>query len=210
VSEQHPQPGPQPWPPQPSASPWPSQPDPAPALRQAPPPARPQAWPTQFNPAHRGIRFRSAHEAEHSRRRRLSVGIAGLILGAGVAYYAYENIASVARAVNALEAQGRHVSQPALMNAVLIIAIYVLVALAYLGVGVWNIIARRGISSAPVIASLVLSAVVIVLIVLLLIRSAVTGGAPQYGGLITNVFIIVRSIGLLRMKKEPVPYGTVC
>ncbi|AMM31544.1 hypothetical protein SA2016_0856 [Sinomonas atrocyanea] len=208
MSEQHPQPGPQPWPQQPPASPWPSQPTQAPPLRQAPPPARPQPWPTQFNPAHRGIRFLSAHEAEHSRRWRLSVGIAGLILGVGVAFYAYENIASVVRAVNALEAQGRYVSQPALMNAVLIIAVYVLVALAYLGVGVWNIVARRGISSAPVIASLVLSAIVIVLIVLLLIRSALTGGAPQYGGLITNVFIIVRSIGLLRMKKEPVPYGT--
>ncbi|MGT2462884.1 hypothetical protein [Sinomonas atrocyanea] len=208
MSEQHPQPGPQPWPPQPPASPWPAQQDPAPALWQAPPPARLQPWPTQFNPAHRGMRLLSAHEAEHSRRWRLSVGIAGLILGAGVAFYAYEDIASVVRAVNAIEAQGRYVSQPALMNAVLIIAVYVLVALAYLGAGVWNIVARRGISSAPVIASLVLSAVVIVLIVLLLIRSALTGGAPQYGGLITNVFIIVRSIGLLRMKKEPVSYGT--
>ena len=151
------------------------------------------------------MRFVSAHEAEHSRRWRLSVGVAGLILGAGVAFYAYENIASVVRAVNAIEAQGRYVSQPALMNAMLIIAVYVLVALAYLGVGVWNIVGRRGVSSGPVVASLALSAVVIVL---LLIRSAVTGGAPQYGGLITNVFIIVRSIGLLRMKKELVPHGT--
>jgi hypothetical protein len=35
--------------------------------------------------------FLSAHEAERSRRSRLFVGIAGLVLGAGVAFYAYEN-----------------------------------------------------------------------------------------------------------------------
>ncbi len=154
------------------------------------------------------MRFLSAHEAERSRRWRLFIGIAGLILGGGVAFYAYENIASVIRALNAIEAQGRYVSQGALTNAVLIIAVYVLVALAYLAVGVWNIIARRGMSSGPVIASLVLSSVVMVLVVLLLIRSASTGGVPQFGGVITNVFIILRSIGILRMKKEPVPYET--
>jgi hypothetical protein len=152
------------------------------------------------------MRFLSAHEAERSRRWRLSVGIAGLVLGAGVAFYAYENIASVVRAVNAIEAHGRYVSQAALTNAVLIIAVYVLVALAYFAAGIWNIIGRRGISSGPVIASLALAAVVMILIVLLLVRSAATGGVPQFGGIITNVFIILRSIGILRMKKEPVPY----
>ncbi|KHL01602.1 hypothetical protein [Sinomonas humi] len=132
------------------------------------------------------MRFVSAHEAEYSRRWRLAIGIAGLVL----------------------EAEGRYVSQSAMTNAVLIIAGYVLVALAYLAVGIWNILARRGVSAGPVSASLVLSAIVIALIVLLLVRSAETGVAPQFGGIITNVLIILRSIRILRMKKEPVPYAT--
>lgn len=208
MSEQHPQSQTQPWPPEPPAGPWSGQPNPAPVLWQAPPATRPRPWPTQFNPAHRGMRFVSAHEVEYSRRWRLAIGIAGLVLGAVVAFYAYENIASVIRAVNKVEAEGRYVSQSAMTNAVLIIAGYVLVAVAYLAVGIWNILARRGVSSGPVIASLVLSAIVIALIVLLLVRSAETGGAPHFGGIITNVLIILRSIRILRMKKEPVPYAT--
>lgn len=184
VSEQYPEPDPRQWRPQstvlPSQQPWP-----APAA---------------------GTRFLSAHDAERSRRWRLSIGIASLILAVAAAFYTYLNIASVIRATNAIQAEGGYVPQSAMATAVLIICIYGIVALAYAAVGIWNIVARRSTSSAPVIAGMVLAAVVVILIVLLLVRSATTGGVPQFGGLATNALVIGRSISVLRLKKEPMPY----
>jgi hypothetical protein len=183
VNDQH-QPQSQPWPPQstiPDAQPWP-----APST---------------------GTRFVSPHDAERSRRWRLSVGIASLGLAVFAGFYTVMNIISVVRAADAIAARGGYVSESNMASAIAIIAVYCVAALGYLAIGIWNILARQSTAAAPVIAAMVLAAIVIVLIVFLLIRSATVGSAPHFGGILTNLLVITRSISILRMKKESTAYS---
>ncbi|WP_423184503.1 hypothetical protein [Arthrobacter sp. NyZ413] len=153
--------------------------------------------------------FANPFDAQRSVRWRVSVGIACLILAATTAFVAYLNIASVIRVVNSVEADGGYIREGGMTAAVLIIAAYCLVAVAYCAVGVWGIVARRSASSVPVIATIVVSGLVFIAVVAMLAESASAGSTLHFAGIASNVVIIMRSIQVLRSKKAvQVPTNT--
>ncbi|GAB2741685.1 hypothetical protein [Sinomonas soli] len=158
-------------------------------------PAGPQAgaWPSTA--------ALSPEDAEKSRRWRVILGSTALLLALFSGFYAYTNIASVVRATAAVEAAGGFVPQTAMALAVAIIGVFCFLALAYAGVGAWNVAARRSTSKAPLIAAVVLAATACILIVFYMATRG-TGGF-QLGGLALNVLILARAATILRMKKSP-------
>jgi hypothetical protein len=165
--------------PSPYQSPWPPQPS-------AP-------WPPDG--------MLSPQDAEKSRRWRVVLGCSSLFLALFSGFYAYMNIASVSRATKAVAAAGGYVPQSATALAVGIIGILCVLALAYAGIGTWNIAARGSTAKSPLIAAIVLAAAAFVLIVVYMATKS-TGGY-QMGGLGLNALIVSRAAIVLRMKKTP-------
>ncbi|GAB2707667.1 hypothetical protein ACX801_07930 [Arthrobacter bambusae] len=164
-------------------------------------PFRQQPWPPAPAAAPAGTEFANPFDAQRSRRQRTSVGVACLILAAAGAFVAYLNIASLIKVVNSVEAEGGYIPESGMTAAVLIIAAYCLVAIAYCTVGIWGIVARRSASSAPVIATIVVSALVFIAVVAMLVQSASSGSTLHFAGLASNAVIIMRSVQVLRLKK---------
>jgi hypothetical protein len=82
---------------------------------------------------------------------------------------------------------------------VTVIAVFCAVALAYLAVGVWNLIARSTSRSAPVIAVMTLALVVVVLTVVFMAATA-AASLIQIVSLGLNALIIIRTAAILRKK----------
>ena len=148
--------------------------------------------------------FTSLEDAEKSRRQRLVLGISSLVLALASGFYGITNIIAVVSATKAIEAAGGQVPPSAMSLAVTVISVFCAVALAYLAVGIWNLIARNTGRSAPLIAALALSSVVVVLTVIFM--AATAAASPiQIVSLGLNVLIIIRTAALLRRKRAAVP-----
>jgi magnesium-transporting ATPase (P-type) len=143
--------------------------------------------------------FASPEDAEKSRQRRLVLGISSLVLALASGFYGTTNIIAVVNATNAIEAAGGQVPQSAMSLAVTVIAVFCAVALAYLAVGVWNLIARSTSRSAPVIAVMTLALVVVVLTVVFMAATA-AASLIQIVSLGLNALIIIRTAAILRKK----------
>ncbi|MDQ4504621.1 hypothetical protein [Sinomonas sp. ASV322] len=167
------------------------------------PESRPSApaWPTF--PLTHGDDLAPA-DARKSRIWRAILGSSAVLLGLLAAFYAYTNIAAVIGATAAIEAHGGYVPQGAMTAAASIIGVFCLLAVGYVGIGTWNIIARNSTARGPLIGAIIIGAIGLILVVVN-IASRSTGGT-QFGSLALNVLIIVRAAVILRMKK--VPAGT--
>lgn len=160
-----------------------------------------QPWPAQPSGPWSVVETLSPQDAEKSRRWRLVLGCSSLFLALFSGFYAYTNIVSVIRAVKAVGASGGYVSQSAMALAVAIIGIFCVFAIAYAGIGAWNIAARRSTAKSPLIGAIILAAAAFVLIVVYMATKS-TGGY-QMGGLGLNALIVSRAAIVLRMKKTP-------
>lgn len=138
---------------------------------------------------------------EKSQRWRLVLGCSSLFLALFSGFYAYENISAVMHAVMTVRASGGYIPENAMSLAIAIIAVFCVLALAYVGVGIWNIAARRSTAKSPLIAAIILAAAASILIVIYMATKS-TGGF-QIGGLGLNALIISRAAIVLRMKKTP-------
>ena len=142
----------------------------------------------------------SAQDAEKSRKWRTLIGISSILLAAFAAFFAVMEVLLLNGA--AKEYAGYDgVPQALTAVAVLTSAAYGLGALAYLGVGIWNLVLRRTISPAPLIGAIVLAGIAVLLIAISLAQSTADGRAPQFGGLVLNTLVISRAIIILRLKK---------
>ncbi|MGY3567443.1 hypothetical protein [Sinomonas sp. RB5] len=164
-------------------------------------PPHQQPWPAQPAAPWPAAGSLLPQDAEKSRRWRLVLGCSSLFLALASGFYASINIASVIGARRAIEAAGRYVPASAMALAAAIIGVFCLLALAYAGIGAWNIAARRSTAKAPLIAAIVLAGAAFVLIVFYMATRS-TGGF-QLGGLALNALIVSRAVTILRMKKTP-------
>ncbi|MEA5457001.1 hypothetical protein SPF06_19940 [Sinomonas sp. JGH33] len=200
MSEQYQPPGPQPRLLQRPEAQRSGHPNPALPHWQSPPPL-----PRQPLPASGGIRFVGADDAEYARRWRLSVGTASLVLGVAAPFYGWQTAAAL-RAANSISAAGRHVSQTVMTTESLVVALFGAAAVAYAAVGIWNIVARRGLASGPLIGAMMLAMPATVPIVILLILALMVHSHSAvsllYGAFAANVVMISRSISVLRLKRE--------
>jgi len=158
-------------------------------------------WPPQPSAPWPPDGMLSPQDAEKSRRWRVVLGCSSLFLALFSGFYAYMNISSVARATKAVAAAGGYVPQSATALALAIIGIFCVLALAYAGIGTWNIAARGSTAKSPLIAAIVLAAAAFVLIVVYMATRS-TGGF-QVGGLGLNALIVSRRAIVLLMKKLP-------
>jgi hypothetical protein len=161
-----------------------------------------QPWTAQLSGPSRAAGLLSPQDAEKSRRWRLVLGCTALFLALFSGFYAYVNIAAVIRATNAVGASGGYISESAMALAVAIIGVLCVLAIAYAGIGAWNIAARRSTAKSPLIAAIILAATAFVLIVVYMATKS-TGGF-QISGLGLNALIFSRAAIVLRMKKAPV------
>ncbi|MDP9226609.1 MAG: hypothetical protein M3P18_22770 [Actinomycetota bacterium] len=157
-----------------------------------------QPWPSGLG---RGAGVLSSWDAEKSQRWRLVLGCSSLFLALFSGFYAYENISAVMHAVMTVGASGGYIPESAMSLAIAIIGVFCVLALAYVGVGIWNIGARRSTAKSPLIAAIILAAAASILIVIYMATKS-TGGF-QIGGLGLNALIISRAAIVLRMKKAP-------
>lgn len=161
-----------------------------------------QPWTAQPSGPWRAAAMLSPQDAEKSRRWRLVLGCTSLFLALFSGFYAYRNVASVIDATNAVGASGGYISESAMALAVAIIGVFFVFAVAYAGIGTWNIAARRSTAKSPLIAAIILAAAAFVLIVVYMATKS-TGGF-QISGLGLNALIFFRAAIVLRMKKAPV------
>lgn len=157
-----------------------------------------QPWPAQHPGPLSPAGLLSPRDAQKSQRWRLILGCTSLVLTLFSGFYAYTNIASVIRAKNAIEASGGFVSESAMALAVAIIGIFCVLAIAYTGIGAWNIAARHSTAKPPLIAAIILAAAACVLIVVYI--AAKPAGGFQIGGLSLNALIVARAAIVLRLK----------
>lgn len=139
-------------------------------------------------------------DAEKSRRWRLVLGCSSLFLAIFSGFYAYTDISVVIRAMNNAATSGGYIPADAMNHAIAIIAVFCVLALAYVGVGTWNIVARRSTAKSPLIAAIVLAAAALIAIIVFM---ATKSTGFQIGGLGLNALIISRAAIVLRMKKAP-------
>lgn len=139
-------------------------------------------------------------DAEKSRRWRLVLGCSSLFLAIFSGFCAYTDISVVIRAMNNAATSGGYIPADAMNHAIAIIAVFCVLALAYVGVGTWNIVARRSTAKSPLIAAIVLAAAALIAIIVFM---ATKSTGFQIGGLGLNALIISRAAIVLRMKKAP-------
>jgi len=138
-------------------------------------------------------------DAEKSRRWRLVLGCSSLFLGLLSGFYAYTNISAVIRATNAVATSGGYIRASAMSLAIAIIAVFCVLALAYVCVGTWNIVARHSTAKSPLVAAIILAAVASILIVVFMATKS--AGGVEISGLGLNALVISRCATVLRMKK---------
>lgn len=157
-----------------------------------------QPWPAQPSGPQRPVGMLSPQDAQKSQRWRLILGCTSLALALFTGFYAFTNIASVIRAKNAVEASGGYVPESAMTIAFAIIGVFCFLAIAYTGIGAWNIAARRSTAKSPLIAAIILAATAFILIVVNMTTKS-TGGT-QISGLGLNALILSRALIVLRLK----------
>lgn len=141
----------------------------------------------------------SALDDEKSRRWRLVLGCSSVFLGLMSGFYAYTDISVVIRAMNTATTSGGYIPGSAMSHAIAIIAVLCVLALAYVGVGIWNIVARLSTARAPLIAAIVLTAAAFILIVVYMTTKS--PGGVEFSALGLNALIISRCAIVMRMKK---------
>ena len=146
------------------------------------------------------VEILSPADDEKSQRGRLILGCSSLFLALFSGFYAYMDISTVIRAMNTAATTGGYIPADAMNHAIAIIAVLCVLALAYIGVGIWNIVARRSTAKSPLIAAIVLAAAALILIV---VYMATKSTGFQIGGLGLNALIISRAAIVLRLKKVP-------
>lgn len=155
-----------------------------------------QPWLSEPGP---GVGILSPLDDEKSRRWRLVLGCSSVFLGLMSGFYAYTNISALIRVVDTVTRSGGYIPGDAMSRAVAIIAVFCVLSLAYVGVGIWNIIARLSTSRAPLIAAIVLTAAASILIVLYMMTKSPSGVEISALGL--NALVISRCVTVMRMKK---------
>jgi hypothetical protein len=135
-----------------------------------------------------------------SQRWRLILGCSCLFLALFSGFYAYMDISTVIRAMNTAATTGGYIPAAAMSHAIAIIAVLCVLALAYIGVGTWNIVARRSTAKSPLITAIILAAAALILIV---VYMATKSTGFRVTGLGLNALIISRAAIVLRMKKVP-------
>lgn len=145
------------------------------------------------------VEILSPLDAEKSRRWRLVLGCSSVFLGLMSGFYAYTNISALIRVMDTVARSGGYIPGDAMSRAVAIIAVFCVLALAYVGVGIWNIIARLSTARAPLIAAIVLTAAASILIVLYMTTKSSSGVEISALGL--NALIISRCVTVMRMKE---------
>lgn len=156
-----------------------------------------QPWLSEPGPE---VEVLSPLDAEKSRRWRLVLGCSSVFLAVFSGFYAYTDISAVIRAMNTATTSGGYIPADAMSHAITIIAVLCGLALAYVGVGTWNIVARRSTAKPPLIAAISLAAAALIVIVVFM---ATKSTGFQVGGLGLNALIISRAASVLRMKKTP-------
>lgn len=160
--------------------------------------SRPQPWLSEPSPV---VRILSPADDAKSQRWRLILGCSSVVLGLLSGFYAYTDISVVIRAMNMAATTGGYIPGSAMSHVIGIIAVFCVLALAYVGVGIWNIVARRSTAKSPLIAAIVLAAAALILIVLYM--STKSPGGVEYSALGLNALIISRCVIVMRMKKVP-------
>ncbi|GGI00870.1 hypothetical protein GCM10007170_39010 [Arthrobacter liuii] len=117
-------------------------------------------------------------------------------------FYAYTDISVINRAMNTATTSGGYILGSAMSHAIAIIAVFCVLALAYVGVGTWNIVARLSTAKAPLLGAIILTAAASVLIVLYITTKSSPGGV-EFSALGLNALIISRCAIVMRMKKVP-------
>lgn len=157
-----------------------------------------QQWLQQPRPV---VEILSPVDDAKSQRWRLILGCSSVVLGLLSGFYAYTDISVVIRAMNTAAATGGYIPVSAMSQVIAIIAVFSVLALAYVGVGIWNIVARRSTAKSPLIAAIVLAAAALILIVVYM--STKSPGGVEYSALGLNALIISRCVIVMRMKKVP-------
>ncbi|MBT2568094.1 hypothetical protein J7I84_16635 [Arthrobacter sp. ISL-85] len=157
-----------------------------------------QPWLSEPGPE---VKILSPADDAKSQRWRLILGCSSVFLGLASGFYAYTDISMVIRAMNTAATAGDYIPADAMNHAIAVIAVFCVLALAYVGVGIWNIITRRSTAKSPLIAAIILAAAALILIVIYMTTQS-TG--LRVGGIGLNVLIISRAAIVLRMKKVPV------
>lgn len=138
-------------------------------------------------------------DAEKSRRWRLVLGCSSVFLGLMSGFYAYTDISAVIRALNTATTSGGYIPADAMSHAIALIAVFCVLALAYVGAGIWNIVTRLSTAKAPLIAAIALTAAAFILIVVYMTTKS--PGGVEYSALGLNALIISRCVIVMRMKK---------
>lgn len=162
-----------------------------------------QPWLSQPDPE---VKILSPEDDVKSQRWRLVLGCSSVVLGLMSGFYAYTNISGLTRVMDTVARSGGYIPGDAMSRAVAIIAVFCVLALAYVGVGTWNIAARSSTAKAPLIAAIILTAAAFILIVLYMMTTKSPGGI-EYSALGLNALIISRCAIVLRMKKVPASRG---
>lgn len=146
----------------------------------------------------------SPEDARRSSRYRLTFGISSIVLALFVGYFTYASITGVMRALSAIHDRGGIPQPTSMLAAYGIVAAYGMVALAYAGVGIWNITMRDSFAKAPVIAAIVVAAIGLIGSFVLMAEAGAAGKAPHLFGIAGNVLIAGRAIAVLRIRAVPV------
>lgn len=156
-----------------------------------------QPWLSEPDPK---VEILSPADDEKSQRWRLILGCSSLFLALFSGFYAYMDISTVIRATNTAATTGGYIPAAAMSRAIAIIAVLCVLAVAYIGVGTWNIIARLSTAKSPLITAISLAAAALILTVTYMTTKS-TGF--QVTGVGLNALIISRAAIVLRMKKVP-------
>ncbi|QDG88078.1 hypothetical protein [Pseudarthrobacter sp. NIBRBAC000502770] len=157
-----------------------------------------QQWLSEPGPE---VEILSPADDAKSQRWRLVLGCSSVFLGLMSGFYAYTNISALVRVMDTVARSGGYIPGDAMSRAIAIIAVFCVLALAYVGVGTWNIIAGHSTSKPSLIAAIGLTVAASVLIVLYMTTKS--PGGVEYSALGLNALIISRCAIVLRMKKVP-------
>lgn len=157
-----------------------------------------QQWLSEPGPE---VEILSPVDDAKSQRWRLVLGCSSVFLGLMSGFYAYTNISGLIRVMDTVARSGGYIPGAAMSRAIAIIAVFCVLALAYVGAGIWNIVARNSTSKPPLIAAIGLTVAASVLIVLYMTTKS--PGGIEYSALGLNALIISRCVIVMRMKKVP-------
>ncbi|YCK81104.1 hypothetical protein M1D89_18760 [Arthrobacter sp. D3-18] len=132
-------------------------------------------------------------DTKQLRRGRTSIGIALLIVGAFNVYsmiWAYSTYGYLLETLTASQKS----------EVVVADALVVLLILALVGIGIWNILARRSTSLVPLIAALVIAGISLASDLLSIVDTLEVNGSFPYFILFLQFGLIVQTIRLLRLK----------